>query len=127
MRIFGFQSFEAVLVPHMFQSYALVITHVHGWKFVYSGDTRPSDTLCKVGENATVLIHESTFADELEEEAIAKHHSTISDAIDAGKKFVSSHFAFLHSHLYSCLCVFACMSACMSACMCVGWERIERF
>lgn len=43
---------------------------------VYSGDTRPCDAVVDAARNATLLIHEATFEDQLRDEAINKRHST---------------------------------------------------
>jgi len=51
---------------------------------VYSGDTRPSKKLAEAAKDATLLIHEATFEDDLQEEALAKKHSTSSEAIQTG-------------------------------------------
>lgn len=54
------------------------MTHTgKGWKVVYSGDTRPCERLCEVGQGATVLVHEATFEDELQAEAAAKKHRCV--------------------------------------------------
>eukprot|EP00850_Spirogloea_muscicola_P006326 SM000030S11335 [mRNA] locus=s30:209714:214717:+ [translate_table: standard] len=55
-----------------------------GWKVVYSGDTRPCEALVEASCNATVLIHEATFDDGLEEEALAKRHSLTREAVETG-------------------------------------------
>ncbi|CAI5481477.1 unnamed protein product [Closterium sp. Yama58-4] len=54
------------------------------WKLVYSGDTRPCDTVRAASRGATVLIHEATFEDDLQHEAIARKHSTTSEAVEVG-------------------------------------------
>jgi len=55
----------------------------NSWKLVFSGDTRPCDSLVQAGEDCTLLIHEATFEDELQNEAVAKNHATTSEAIDS--------------------------------------------
>ncbi|KAL2612602.1 hypothetical protein R1flu_024294 [Riccia fluitans] len=55
-----------------------------GWKLVYSGDTRPCQALVEASKGATVLIHEATFDDAMEDEAVAKNHSMTKEAIDTG-------------------------------------------
>ncbi|PHT46901.1 hypothetical protein CQW23_16059 [Capsicum baccatum] len=57
---------------------------VPGWKVVYSGDTRPCSQVIEASLGATILIHEATFEDGLVEEAIARNHSTIKEAIEVG-------------------------------------------
>jgi len=57
-----------------------------GRKIVYSGDTRDSENLVKLAENADLLIHEATFEDELKERAMKDGHSTPSMAAETAKK-----------------------------------------
>lgn len=70
-------------VIHCPLSYGVVLRDcVHGWKVVYSGDTRPCSALGEVGRGATLAIHEATLDDEMEAEAIEKAHCTTSEALD---------------------------------------------
>jgi len=57
-----------------------------GRKIVYTGDTSPSDKIAKFAEGADLLIHESTFADNLVERAIEDQHSTVSQAAEVARK-----------------------------------------
>lgn len=94
---------------------------IPGWKMVYSGDTRPCPEIVEASRDATVLIHEvkvlfnffltyllfdsynlsslqATFEDALIEEALAKNHSTTTEAIDVGSsanayRIVLTHFS----------------------------------
>jgi ribonuclease Z len=67
-------------------------------KVSYSGDCRPSQAFTRIGARSTVLIHEATFDDELKGDALAKKHSTTSEALDIGarmgaKAVVLTHFS----------------------------------
>lgn len=57
-----------------------------GRKVVYSGDTRPSEEILELSKNADVLIHDGTFASDLEEEAQDGGHSTVQDAAKIAKR-----------------------------------------
>lgn len=57
-----------------------------GRKIVYTGDTRPSTSLVQLAANADLLIHDSTFDDELAEKAHEDGHSTASQAAQTAKK-----------------------------------------
>jgi ribonuclease Z len=96
-------------VMHGCMSHALIIGSCSHWKFVYvvrrdqidviysqishllfyrySGDTRPTDKLVEAGQNATVLIHEATMGDDMEEMAEEKWHSTVGQAVDVGRRY----------------------------------------
>jgi len=52
------------------------------WKLVYSGDTLPYDAgLIAAARGATLVIHEATFEDGKEAEALLRKHSTIGQAL----------------------------------------------
>jgi len=57
-----------------------------GRKIVYSGDTRPIDSLVKLAANADLLIHDATFDDELLDRAQKDGHSTPTQASETAKK-----------------------------------------
>jgi ribonuclease Z len=48
----------------------------------------PCDALVEAGKNATLLIHEATLEDDKPEVAAVKGHSTFSQAIDVGRRYV---------------------------------------
>lgn len=77
---------QCVQVPHRGFATALVLRHSSDWKFVYSGDTKPSERLVRAGRGATVLIHEATIEDDKPETADIKGHSTFGQAIDVGRR-----------------------------------------
>ena len=52
----------------------------------FSADTMPAKNLVTAGRNATLRIHEATMADDQEEMAGQKAHSTCGQAIDIGRK-----------------------------------------
>lgn len=65
-------------------------------KITYSGDTIPCDDLVTIGQNSDVLIHEATMEDNLEKEAGIKMHSTISQAIDIGRRMNAKFVILTH-------------------------------
>ena len=94
--------FLPVFVDHCPQAHGLVITHKSGIKIVYSGDTRPCETLVKYGANATILIHEATFNDSLEKNASENMHSTVGEAVSVARKMgvwrlILTHFSQRYS------------------------------
>ncbi len=73
-------------VVHCRHSYGLSVQGNAGWKVVFSGDTRPCAAVEEAAQGATLLVHEATFEDGLEDEAVTKRHSTVSDAVATGTK-----------------------------------------
>ena len=87
-----------VPVPHCAQAYGVVVKSIDGWSLCYSGDCRPSSKLAAAARDCTVLIHEATFSDGLEDDAVKKRHSTISEALGVGRdanacRTVLTHFS----------------------------------
>jgi ribonuclease Z len=69
-----------------------------GRKIVYSGDTRPNNNLFELSKEADLLIHESTFNNELNERAWNDGHSTTVQAAELAlnarvSKLVLTHFS----------------------------------
>uniref|UniRef100_A0A667XB16 Zinc phosphodiesterase ELAC protein 2 n=1 Tax=Myripristis murdjan TaxID=586833 RepID=A0A667XB16_9TELE len=89
------EMFQTCPVRHCKNAYACSITHQSGWKLAFSGDTRPCDAFAHLGKNATLLIHEATLEDGMEEEAAEKRHSTTSQAIGIGMK-MNAEFIMLN-------------------------------
>ena len=82
----GLTELRSVPVHHCADAWGCVLTHRSGWKVVYSGDTRPCDALVAAGAGATLLIHEATFDDDREGDAVKKRHSTRAEAIDVRRR-----------------------------------------
>ena len=55
-----------------------------GMKVVYTGDTKPCETVVKISENADLLIHDGTFL-ELDESR-GKYHADVAEAAKIAKK-----------------------------------------
>jgi ribonuclease Z len=74
-----------------------------GRKIVYSGDTAPCDSVIQISKGAALLIHESTYSDDLEEKAVETKHSTASQAANVAKeagveKLVLTHISSRYSN-----------------------------
>lgn len=89
------EKFQTCRVRHCKNAFACSFTHQSGWKLAFSGDTMPSDAFVHIGKNATLLIHEATLEDGLEEEAEVKRHSTTSQAIGIGMR-MNAEFIMLN-------------------------------
>ncbi|XP_061702705.1 zinc phosphodiesterase ELAC protein 2 isoform X2 [Syngnathoides biaculeatus] len=92
----GLEKFQTCTVRHCKNAFACSLTHTLGWKVVFSGDTMPCDALVHMGKEATLLIHEATLEDGLEEEAMDKRHSTTSQAIDIGMRMQAEFIMLNH-------------------------------
>lgn len=96
MSVLGLTHCCTVPVVHMVQSYGVCLTHQSGHKIVYSGDARPSVELAEAGKDATVLIHEATFENDLKADAIIKKHSTTEEALEIGEKMNAKFVILTH-------------------------------
>ncbi|KAL4658257.1 zinc phosphodiesterase ELAC protein 2 isoform X2 [Arapaima gigas] len=96
LKLLDLEKFQTCVVPHCRGSFACSLSHRSGWQVVFSGDTMPCEALVQMGKNATLLIHEATLEDGMEEEARQKRHSTVSQAIDIGKKMNAKFIMLNH-------------------------------
>ncbi|OJD30725.1 ribonuclease z [Diplodia corticola] len=97
-QLLGLQDLEAVHVVHCYGARAVSLTWPDAtrldpadpaskpFKVSYSGDCRPCPNFARIGRHSTVLIHEATFEDGLEGNAVAKKHSTTSEALAIGAR-----------------------------------------
>ena len=92
----GLSSIQACQVEHCHGALAVVFNFPNGFKVAYSGDCRPSTQFVEIGQGATLLIHEATFDDELQGDAVAKKHSTTSEALDVGKRMNARRILLTH-------------------------------
>jgi hypothetical protein len=92
----GIGSLRSCRVDHCSEAYGVLIESHSGVKLVYSGDTRPSERLVRMGQGATVLIHEATFGDDKQAEAIDKKHSTVGEALDVGSRMNAHRVVLTH-------------------------------
>lgn len=65
-------------------------------RIAYSGDCRPSPRFAHYARGAHLLIHECTFEDELSGDALAKKHSTLSEALDIGRQMGARRILLTH-------------------------------
>jgi ribonuclease Z len=69
-----------------------------GRRIVFCTDTRPCDSAIELARGADVLSHESTYGDELQQEAAERFHSTARDAARVAKaagvgQLILTHFS----------------------------------
>ncbi|KAG9246398.1 hypothetical protein BJ878DRAFT_417060 [Calycina marina] len=97
-KTYGLSCIQSCYVKHCRSAMAVVFDFPNGFRVAYSGDCRPSDYFARIGEDATLLIHEATFDDELRTDALAKNHSTTSEAMTVGlnmnaRRILLTHFS----------------------------------
>ncbi|OBT64080.1 hypothetical protein VE03_06682 [Pseudogymnoascus sp. 23342-1-I1] len=96
IKAYGLSSIVACPVVHCHQALAVVLKFPNGFSVAYSGDCRPSSEFARIGKGATVLIHEATFDNELEGDAIAKKHSTTANALWVAKEMEARRILLTH-------------------------------
>ncbi|RMZ76400.1 hypothetical protein DV737_g4835, partial [Chaetothyriales sp. CBS 132003] len=89
-------SVRTVNVSHCHNAQAVAITFKDGFKIAYSGDCRPSARFCRIGHASDVLIHEATFDDEMEGDALAKKHCTVSEALGVALRMEAKNVVLTH-------------------------------
>ena len=92
----GIKFAKTVKVTHSRLSFGIVLDDLQGFRISYSGDCRPSKNLVNAGMNSDLLIHEATFEDEKHDEALAKNHCTIGEAIQVGKDMKAKRLLLTH-------------------------------
>ncbi|MFW3147065.1 MAG: ribonuclease Z [Thermoplasmatota archaeon] len=68
-----------------------------GASIVYSGDTGPSAALIELARGADALVHEATYAADMEDLAKEVAHSTIGDAVKAAREAEVGKLFLVHS------------------------------
>jgi len=92
----GITNCMSIPVAHCQRSYAVVIDGTPFGKVSYSGDCRPSNRFANVGYGTDLLIHEATFEDGMEEDAVLKRHSTVGEAMDVASKMNAKSLILTH-------------------------------
>ncbi|KAL3467542.1 beta-lactamase-like protein [Aspergillus heterothallicus] len=92
----GLSDLLTTFVNHCNGAMAVSLVFPNGFKASFSGDCRPSENFAAIGKDSTVLIHEATFNDDMLGSAIAKRHSTVSEAIDIGRKMRARSILLTH-------------------------------
>jgi ribonuclease Z len=95
---------EAVTLPNgrTIEASELVGPTRPGRKVVVTGDSRPCDSTVAAAENADLLVHEATFAEEEAARALETGHSTAREAAEVAmkagaKKLALNHFSARYS------------------------------
>ncbi|KAL3822251.1 hypothetical protein ACHAXA_005884 [Cyclostephanos tholiformis] len=92
----GITNCMSIPVAHCIRSYAVVIDGTSFGRVAYSGDCRPSVRFADVGLGTDLLIHEATFEDGMENDAVLKRHSTVGEAIDIASKMNAKSLVLTH-------------------------------
>lgn len=92
----GIKSLQTVGVDHCVGAQAISVTFENDFKFSYSGDCRPSVPFATMGKGSDVLVHEATFDDDMEEDALAKKHCTTKEALGIAVKMEAKNVILTH-------------------------------
>lgn len=101
------RSIRTVRAIHCAWAYSISITfnldRENTFKVSYSGDTRPNPRFAGIGHGSDLLIHESSLDNDLIEEALAKKHSTMIEAVTVARlmncpKLILTHFSSRYSN-----------------------------
>jgi ribonuclease Z len=93
---FGWKDVRAVPVEHCADAFAVVLDGTPFGRLVYSGDCRPTFLLARSAKPVDLLIHEATFEDGREGEAMLKKHSTIGEALSVANEMEASCVVLTH-------------------------------
>jgi ribonuclease Z len=67
-----------------------------GRRFVYTGDTRPCDTVVAAAEDADLLVHDGTFASDRADRAQKTAHATAREAAEVATRANAKRLALTH-------------------------------
>lgn len=104
------QHIETVRAIHCYWAYSVSLKfkldETETFKISFSGDTRPNPKFADVGRGSDLLIHEASLDNDLIEEALAKKHTTIVEAIRIAElmncpKVILTHFSARFSEKHS--------------------------
>ena len=83
-------------VDHCHEAFGFQITFESRERIVYSGDTRPCDSVIDNAFECDLLVHEATMSNDLIHEAIIRKHCTIEEAVDVGVRSKSRGLLLTH-------------------------------
>ena len=92
----GIQKCTSIPVAHCAHSFAVVFYGTSFGSLAYSGDCRPSRKFAEVAYGVDVLIHEATFADGMEADALVKRHCTAGEALQVAKDMNAKTIILTH-------------------------------
>ncbi|KAF8002401.1 hypothetical protein HF325_003366 [Metschnikowia pulcherrima] len=101
---------ETTRAIHCYWAYSVSLTFnlslTETFKISFSGDTRPNPKFVEIGKNSDLLIHEASLDNDLIEEALAKKHTTIVEAVKVAElmdcpKVILTHFSARFSEKHS--------------------------
>lgn len=104
------EKIQTVRAIHCYWSYSISLTfklsELENFKISFSGDTRPSTRFIDIGQKSDLLIHEASLDNDLIEEALAKKHSTVVEAVKVSQlmgcpKVILTHFSARFSEKHS--------------------------
>ena len=67
-----------------------------GRRFVYTGDTRPTESVVDAAADADLLVHDATFASDWVDRARETGHATAREAADIASRAGAKRLALVH-------------------------------
>ena len=67
-----------------------------GRRLVYTGDTRPTDSVVEAAADADLLVHDGTFADDWADRARETGHATAREAASVAREAGAKRLALVH-------------------------------
>lgn len=87
---------KAFEVDHCYDAFGFQLTFSGGSRIVYSGDTRPCDSVIDAAHECDLLVHEATMSNDLHHEALIRKHCTIDEAVGVGLQAKSRAMLLTH-------------------------------
>lgn len=87
---------KAFDVDHCLEAFGFQITFASKERIVYSGDTRPCDSVIDNAHDCDLLVHEATMSNDLIHEAVMRKHCTIEEAVSVGVRSKSRALLLTH-------------------------------
>ncbi|KAJ6779352.1 hypothetical protein PWT90_04017 [Aphanocladium album] len=93
---FGLRGIKRIPVAHCWRAYATELELTSGLRVAWSGDCRPSSSFAQACRGAHLLVHECTFADDMQDHAKYKMHSTWGEALGVAREMQARRTLLTH-------------------------------
>lgn len=90
------RSILTIPVNHCSSAFAIVLETTTFGRIAYSGDCRPSMRFAEQASGVDILIHEATFENGMEQEAVLKKHCTAGEALTVARRMNAKAVILTH-------------------------------